>query len=251
MKIILSIFITIFISNILYAQDGRDGRELTSEDLMKVLGIEDRAAGTHNASNIGLFFENRGKLYPRRLTQGPSGEFPINSTKHYIYRINQFAGVPGNVVQGRYTTNEEWEAVGGYNLKDSARIAFSDNPIYWHPTLGWPVKDENGNNIILSDQDSYCVYNDSNNTVSILGIQIAQTGYAYGVNFAKNIIYYKYEITNHGSQDLEDFYFCLYIDCDVGNVSGGVPEYDDDRIDFNKEKNLVYFFDDGIFNRVA
>jgi hypothetical protein len=230
----------------LFAQVGRDGQELTQDDLEKVLGIEDRAGGTHNASNIGLFFENRGKLYPRRLTQGPSGEFPINSTKHYIYRINQFAGIPGNVVQGRYTTNEEWEAVGGYNLKDSARIAFSDNPIFWNPELGWPVKDANGENLILSDQDSYCVYNDSNNTVSILGIQIAQTGYAYGVNFAKNMIFYKYEITNHGSQDLENFYFCLYVDCDVGNAEGGTPEYLDDRIGFDKEQNLVYFHDDGI-----
>lgn len=230
----------------LNAQVGRDGNELTKEDLKKVLSIEDRAAGTHNASNIGLFFENRGKLYPRRLTQGPSGEFPINSTKHYIYRINQFAGIPGNVVQARYTTNEEWEAVGGYNLKDSARIAFSDDPIYWNPILGWPVKDENGNNLILSDQDSYCVFNDSNNTVSILGIQIAQTGYAYGVNFAKNIIFYKYEITNIGPQDLQDFYFSLYVDIDVGNVEGGTPEYNDDRIDFIKDQNLIYFFDDGI-----
>jgi hypothetical protein len=246
MKIILTFILTVSSIIISFAQEGRDGKELTPDDLEKVLGIEDRAAGVHNASNIGLFFENRGKLYPRRLTQGPSGEFPINSTKHYIYRINQFAGIPKNVVQARYTTNEEWEAVGGYNLKDSARIAFSDNPAYWHPTLGWPVKDSEGNNLILSDQDSYCVYNDSNNTVSILGIQIAQTGYAYGVNFAKNMIFYKYEITNHGSQDLEDFYFSVYFDCDVGNVEGGTPEYLDDRIDFDKEKNLVYFFDDGI-----
>lgn len=242
----LILLLIIFTTSTLLAQVGRDGSETIKDKLEKILGIEDRAGGTHNASNIGLFFENRGKLYPRRLTQGPSGEFPINSTKHYIYRINQFAGIPGNVVQGRYTTNEEWEAVGGYHLRDSARIAFSDNPIYWNPVLGWPVKDENGEDLILSDQDSYCVYNDSNNTIAILGIQIAQTGYAYGVNFAKNMIFYKYEITNHGLQDLEDFYFCLYVDCDVGNVSGGVPEYLDDRIDFDKEQNLVYFFDDGI-----
>jgi len=235
-----------FSLNDLVAQVGRDGSDLNYDVLEKMLGIEDRAGGTHNASNIGLFFENRGKLYPRRLTQGPSGEFPINSTKHYIYRINQFAGIPGNVVQGRYTTNEEWEAVGGFHLRDSAKIAFSDNPIYWNPTLGWPVKDENGNDLILSDQDSYCVYNDSNNTVSILGIQIAQTGYAYGVNFAKNMLFFKYEITNHGSQDLQNFYFNLYVDCDIGNVSGGIPEYADDRLDFDKEKSLVYFFDDGI-----
>jgi hypothetical protein len=243
-KIILLLLFFIY-SSICIAQVGRDGEE-QALDLTKILGIQDRAGGTHNASNIGLFFENRGKLYPRRITQGPSGEFPINSTKHYIYRINQFAGIPGNVVQGRFTEDEEWEAVGGYNLRDSARIAFSDNPIYWNPTLGWPVKDENGDNLILSDQDSYCVFSDSNNTKEILGIQIAQTGYAYGVNFAKNIIFYKYDITNHGQNDLQNFYFALYVDIDVGNVSGGIPEYADDKLDFIKDQNLLYFFDDGI-----
>jgi hypothetical protein len=45
------------------------------------------------------------------LSQGPSGEYPIGSERHYIYRINPWVGVPGNVVQGRFTTNEEWEAL--------------------------------------------------------------------------------------------------------------------------------------------
>jgi hypothetical protein len=129
--------------------------------------------GIHNASNIGLFFENRGKLYPRFISQGPSGEFPINSAKNYIYRINQYIGIPGNVVQGRFTTNEEWEAVYGYHNSDTARVAMSDDPNSWHPTRGWPIKDADGNNILLSDQDRYCVFNDSNNTVQILGLQVA------------------------------------------------------------------------------
>ncbi|GAB1349424.1 hypothetical protein MASR1M107_16380 [Ignavibacteriales bacterium] len=101
-----------------------------------VLSIRDRAGGVHNASAIGLFFENRGKLYPRRLSQGPSGEFPINSGKHYIYRMNPYVGIPDNVIQGRFTTNEEWEAVSGYHNNEGARIAFSDNPASWHPVNG-------------------------------------------------------------------------------------------------------------------
>ncbi len=214
----------------------------------KDLGINDRAAGVHNASNIGLYFENRGKLYPRRITEGPSGEFPINSTKHYIYRINPMVGIPGNVVQGRYTTNEEWEAVGGYHNNDLARIAFSDNPETWNVELGWPFKDSEGNPIFISDQDSYCVYSDSNNTRSVLGILLAQTGYAFGVNFAKNIIFYKFQIINAGQNNLSGVYFDLYTDIDVGNVSGGDPEYADDKLGYDPERKLIYFFDDGISN---
>lgn len=226
----------------IFSQVGRDGDDYPV-DLEKIFSIRDRAGGTHNASNIGLFFENRGKLYPRRITQGPSGEFPINSGKHYIYRINPMVGIPGNVIQGRYTTNEEWEAAEGYQNPELSQIAFSDKPQTWHPVNGWPVKDEMGNPVFLSDQDSYCAYNDSNNTVSILGIQVEQIGYTYGVNFAKNIIFYKYIVANNSNDDYDNLYFSLYTDIDVGNISGGDPEYADDKIDFIKEKNFFYFYD--------
>lgn len=246
MKKILILLILILITTIAQSQNKKDFEEQQRSNVEKDLGINDRAAGIHNASNIGLFFENRGKLYPRRITQGPSGEFPINSTKHYIYRVNPWFGIPGNVAQGLHTTNEELEAIGGYHNPDSARVAFSDKPFTWDVNRGWPVKDADGNDLILSDQDSYCVYSDSNNAVSVLGLQVAQTGYAFGVNFAKNILFYKYEITNNGSADLNDFYFALYCDIDVGNISGGTPEYGDDRIEFIKDRNLVYFLDDGL-----
>lgn len=245
MKRIIILTVLVFFSTVVLAQNKKQKDEMLSRSsLEKSFGIGDRAAGIHNASNIGLFFENRGKLYPRRITQGPSGEFPINSTKHYIYRVNPWVGIPNNVVQGLHTTNEEWEAVGGYHNPDLAQIAFSDNPQTWHPTKGWPVKDAQGNNVFLSDQDSYCVFSDSNNSKEMLGIQLIQTGYAYGVAFAKNILFYKYQLV--GKRNLDSVYFAMYCDIDVGNISGGVPEYGDDRIDFIKSRGLVYFFDDGI-----
>lgn len=235
-------FFTLFLTSaFVFAQVGRDGQEEINFE--KTSSIRDRAGGTHNASSIGLFFENRGKLYPRRITQGPSGEFPINSGKHYIYRINPMVGIPGNVIQGRYTTNEEWEAVGGFQNPELSQIAFSDKPQTWHPVNGWPVKDANGNPKFFSDQDSYCAYNDSNNTIKILGIQVEQAGYAYGVKFAKDLLFYKYLIINKSSQSYDSVYLSLYTDIDIGNVSGGVPEYNDDKIDFIKNKNFVYFYD--------
>lgn len=238
------LIVVALLSSILNAQYIKDVED--KDGLNKVLRIQDRAGGTHNASNIGLFFENRGKLYPRSITWGPSGEFPINSGKHYIYRINQYIGIPGNVIQGRFTDNEEWEASFGYHNSDTARIAFSDDPNSWSQTKGWPVKDQEGNPLILSDQDSYCVFNDSGNTVNILGVQMIQTGYAYGSNFAKNILFFKYQITNQSQNSYDSLYFGLHNDIDVGDVSGGLPEWGDDKASFIKEKNLVYFYDDGV-----
>ena len=248
--VVIMLLLTVAGSTSLAQQSSKDAIKEKSTRTLKPAGIEDRAAGTHTASNIGLFFENRGKLYPRRLTDGPSGEFPINSGRHYIYRVNPIVGVaadpannlPVNVIQGRYTQNEEWEAAAGYHHPTSAKIAFSDNPSSW-PLDGWPVKYANGNPVILSDQDSYAVYNDSGNTVKNLGIEVAQTGYAFGISFAKDLLFFKYDITNNGPHDVDSVYFALYSDIDVGNVSGGDPEYGDDRFEYISEDNFVYFYD--------
>ena len=51
-----------------------------------------------------------------------------------------------------------------------------------------------------------------------------------------------------GNNNLSGVYFDMYTDIDVGNVSGGDPEYGDDKLDYNAEKKVVYFFDDGISN---
>ncbi|MCI0494639.1 hypothetical protein L0Z72_06495 [candidate division KSB1 bacterium] len=246
-KLIVILQAILILTPLIFAQEVFKEKDKESKDIYfkKPGGVEDRAGGTHNSSNIGLFFENRGKLYPRRLTQGPSGEFPIGSAKHYIYRINPMVGIPGNVIQGRFTTNEEWEAVGGYHNREYAKIAFSDNPKSWHPALGWPVKDADGNPIFKSDQDSYCVYDDAKNSVKVLGVTVAQTGYAYGVKFAQNLIFYKFDVINQGTSDLDSLYFAMYCDMDIGNVSGGDPEYLDDRLDYDKKNNFLYFFDDG------
>jgi hypothetical protein len=213
------------------------------EGLKKTSGISDRGAGTHNASNIGLFFENRGKLYPHSLTQGPSGEYPINSGHNYIYRLNPMIAFPTNVIQARFTTDEEWEAAAGYNNKDSALIAFSDKSYTWDPVRGWPVKDASGKPVVKSDQDSYCVFNDSANTKQILGIQVNQTGYAYGISFAKNMIFFKYDVINKSSHTYSGMYFNMYVDLDVGDASNGEPEYEDDMWGLDTTRNMAYMYD--------
>ena len=202
-------------------------------------GIIDRAGGTHNKSNIGAFFENRGKLYARRLSQGVSGEFPTGSLHEYIYRINPFVGIPGNVIQGRYTTDEEWEAVAGYNNRDSAKIAFSDKPNTW-PSTGWPVKDASGKPVFVSNQDSYCVYSDTNNSRRMLGLQINQTGYAFSAKSIRDMIVWIFDVTNHSQRTYDSLYFEMYIDIDVG---GYTTEYGDDRLVFDKKWNRVYAYD--------
>jgi hypothetical protein len=150
---------------------------------------------------------------------------------------------PTNVIQGRFTTDEEWEAAAGYDNIDSAQIAFSDKPYSWNKTTGWPFKDANGKPVFKSDQDSYCVYNDSGNTKQILGIQINQTGYAYGIKLAQNMIFFRFDVINKSNNSYKGMYFDLYMDEDVGDADGGAPEYDDDLVGIDTSRNMTYMYD--------
>ena len=202
-------------------------------------GIVDRAGCMHNKSNIGEFFENRGRLYAKSLAQGVSGEFPIGSLHEYIYYCNPMVGVPGNVIQCLYTKAQEWEAMPGYHNPDSAKVAVSDKPYTW-PKTGWPVKDAAGKPVFVSNQDSYSVYCDSNNSKARLGIQINQTGYAFSDKSVRDMIIFTFEITNNAAVTYDSLFFTMYMDFDVG---GYVSEFGDERLALDKKWNRVYAYD--------
>lgn len=202
-------------------------------------GIVDRAGGLHNKSNIGEFFENRGRLYAKNLAQGVSGEFPIGSLHEYIYYLNPMVGIRGNVIQNLFSKDQEWEAMPGYNNPDSAKIAFSDKPLTW-PKTGWPVKDAAGKPVFVSNQDSYCVYCDSNNSKGKLGIQINQIGYAFSDKSVRDMIIFTFAITNFSARMYDSLYFGMYSDIEVGGYS---VDFTDQRIAFDKKWNRIHSYD--------
>ena len=247
----LSVCCVAFLSIAAAPDAGAQSRKALEERerlLEKPESIFDRALGIHTRANIGHAFENRGKLYPRRsyFDQGiVCGEWPIGSKREYIYRANPYMGIPGNVIQGRWTDNEEFEAVAGYHNRDNARVAVSTKSSTW-PSTGWPVKDAEGNPIFLSDEDTYCVYSDSNNTVEMLGIQVNQGGYAFSYKSARDMLIFTFQIINKSTKTYPDFYFGMYSDMDIGNTTGeGADEWGDDKLGFDKSLELVYFYDDG------
>ena len=180
-----------------------------AEDRSRTLSPQsllDRAGGVHNRSNIGSYFVNRGKLYASDYSQGPTFEWPIGSQHEFVYRANPWVGIPGNVVQGRWYEHSDWEAAAGYHNRDSAQPAFSDRPWTW-PESGWHLQDAYGKPVSVSDQDSYCVYNDSTNTVAILNLQVNQTGLAYSSKKFRDMIIYIFDITNRSPVTYDSLYF--------------------------------------------
>ena len=215
-----------------------------------LMDITDRASGIHNASNIGLFFENYGRFSHNSFLYGNAGEFPINSNHNYLYLMSTMVGVApdvasgrsANVIQSRYPANIEWEAVGGYHELPATDIAFSDNVATW-PASVWHILDEDSEPLILSSQDSYCVYNDAGNQNEVLGIQIAQTGYTYGLHDYEDMIFFTFEITNQSATNYDSVYFGIYHDFDVGNDPGGANDYTDDMLVFDQEENFLFVSD--------
>ena len=245
---IVSVIVVVATATMGNAQQPNKALEERDRLHTKPAAVPDRALGIHTRSNIGQAFENRGKLYPRRsyFDQGiVSGEFPIGSTREYLYRANLYVGIPGNVIQGRFSVNEEWEAAGGYHNRDSARVATSTKPSTW-PATGWPLRDAHGDPRFVSDEDTYCVYNDSANSKDLLLLEVHQTGYAFSADQFKNAVFFTYQIVNRSSRTYDSLYFGMYIDIDVGSRSGsGGTEYADDKVDFDRALQLAYFYDDG------
>ena len=242
----LSLFLITTAGNSLAQQDPRIGRDLprvsANPDLQ---GIEDRGFTTHNRSNIGMFIENRGKLYARSNAIGVSGEFPINSEREYIYQLNPVVLFPGNVIQGRNTANEEWEAEFGFNNPETVRVATSTEPETW-PSWGWPVQDGDGNPIFISNQDTFAAYNDSLNREQILGISVYQTGYSFSFPLIRDAVIFTFDVVNHSQNTYEDMFFGMYSDFDIGNRPGtDYAGYLNDRMRLDEDLDFFYYFDSG------
>ncbi len=212
-------------------------------------GLQDRAFATHNINKVGYFTTNIGQFYPYGGQFEKTLEYPINSGHICMYRQCIMLGVPVNVVSAADGRFEEFDAIGGFNA-GNAEIAISDNPLTW-PSSGWPIKDNNGNSFFLSQQESYCVYDDSTNwryknngeLDKLLNTRIHQTIYSWAVPGADKFHVLKFEIENMGDKPILGMYFNFYSDLDIGGIDNDANEWADDCVNFDKDRELVYFYD--------
>lgn len=116
------------------------------------------------------------------------------------------------------------------------RIYFSDDPA---DTALWPLRDVEGKPIVLSTQDSYCMFNDQDSTRHLgepLQIRIIQIGYSWYFTIWEDFIFLTYLILNDSPDTLFHMYVAPCCDPDLG-------EYDDDLVAFDSLRNLGYAYD--------
>ena len=108
--------------------------------------------------------------------------------------------------------------------------------IYWSTidTVGWPGEP------IVSNQDSYCIYNDDDTTDRRIGIKIIQIGYAWSIEQYEDFVFLTFKVVNINPYTLDHCYLGAICDADVGN-------YTDDLVGSILERDLGYAYDSDFY----
>jgi len=232
------------------ADRDRDAGTVVNSDA-SVMDVIDFATNNLDINKIGQFVCNQGRFYPGSGEVGVTAEWPIGSGHEQMYRMNVFVGIPGNVVQSRNSRVREWNPLPGYHNGDRGFLAVSNDEATW-PLDGsnqpfWPVRDAEGNAYILSQQDSYGVFDDGNNSLGdqdpskYLNIEIHQSSYAWNTELDADYIIFQFDVVNNG-EPKDSMYFTHYTDFDCGGWRGLV-EYADDFVEFEPDRRFYYQYD--------
>ncbi len=223
------------------AQLRPDAREENDNNLSKALDPIYRAQNVININQLGQVVTNMGQFHPYTGVF-PRGRWPINTNHDQTYKMSFFVGIPYNVANARGNGTKEWDPQPGTNNLATGKIAIStDNTTWPLDNSGnpyWPVRTYDDKDSIVSQQDTYCVYNDNTNArPEKLNIQVTQTSYAWSTSKDQDYIIWKLEILNNTDTPKDSLYFGIYYDFDAGGI---VNDYDNDYYVWDNEKQLTY-----------
>ena len=106
----------------------------------------------------------------------------------------------------------------------------NDAIIYMYPVTWPPPQDifPMAHQQSKSHQDSWCVYNDLDETAHVpgdtrpIGLEVYQTVYAWNLSTTQDIIFIKYELKNVSGSTLEDCYYGVCTDNDIGVANNDI-----------------------------
>jgi hypothetical protein len=182
----------------------------------------------HNINQVEMCISNFGKF--GQTTNGDAGLWwPKGSGDNYVYGAGPWFGTLDGadtlVTIGYGPHGGETEYVPGLkgmSQSDPDAIIFMD-PSPWPPPLG---KYEMAPQVSKSHQDSWCAYNDFDESAHIpgdtrpIGLEVYQTVYAWNLTSTQDIIFVKYEMVNLSEDTLRDCFFGVATDNDIGNEAG-------------------------------
>ena len=195
--------------------------------------------GRMDVNNLDMFVTNHGSI-AYDLTTGNAGLiFPRGSGKTAIFAagpwIGAMVGGQVRVVLGEYVQEYTPGPMSGgtfqpdrsefRNYRVDRSGAGRDDYLAYAVPQGAPV-DGFGNPLVLGDVTIWSVFNDADPSLHInqagstapLGIEVQQTVFAFNrPGPLGNVIFVKWKLLNRGSDTLQQTYFSLWSDPDVGS----------------------------------
>jgi hypothetical protein len=202
-------------------------------------------------NQVETFITNYGQ-FGQNLAGTAGCWWPKGSANAYIYGAGIWvAGVKSNgdsvVVNGYNTVGAGDEFIPGPqehnqdHLNDPQshpedRLYVSTNA---EDLAEWPLVDSAGNNIILGDQDTWCLFNGHEPSkqclpdVVTIPITVTRHTFAWTQDLLKNMMFFEYIVENTGTETITDMYVGLGSDLDIGNA-------DDDLVGLDKARSLGF-----------
>lgn len=204
-------------------------------------------------NQVETFITNYGQ-YGQNLAGTSGCWWPKGSANAYIYGAGVWvAGVKSNgdsvVLNGYNTVGAGDEFIPGPHEHNQDHL---DDP-QSHPEdrlyvstnsedlKEWPLVDSSGVNIILGDQDTWCLFNghekskQSEPPYVTIPITVTRHTFAWTQDLLKNMIFFEYIVENTGDETITDMYVGLGSDLDIGNA-------DDDLVGLDRERSLGYTY---------
>jgi len=216
-------------------------KENGTETLSSKMDAIYRAQNVININRLGQVVTNMGQWHPYTGVF-PRGRWPITTNHDQTYKMSFAVGIPYNVANARGNGTKEWDPIGGNHNITNGKLAISTDKTTWPLNSSgqpyWPVRTRDGRDSIVSQQDTYCQYNDNTNArPEKLNIQITQTSYAWSTSKDQDYIIWKLEILNNANTPKDSLYFGIYYDLDAGGITN---EYDNDYYVWDPAKQLTY-----------
>jgi hypothetical protein len=184
----------------------------------------------HDGNQVEMCVSNIG-MFGHDVQYGFGCWWPKGSGQNYIFGAGVWFGTIYStngdtlVSIGYGPHGGETEFVPGLNGMASSH---PDAIIYMYPE-NWPPPDSTfpmAPQKPVSDEDSWCCYNDCDSTAHVpgdgypIGLEVYQWIYVWDEPFIDDVVFFLYTIKNVSGHNLYDCYTGICMDNDIGNESG-------------------------------
>jgi len=184
----------------------------------------------HNINQIEMSISNYG-IFGQTAGGAAGLWWPKGSGHNYVFGAGLWFGTVDSTTGDTLVTvgysphggvHEFGPGLSGMSPADTNAIIYMFPDPWPPPQPVFPMAPQ----VQLSHQDSWCCMNDTDITLHVpgdtrpIGIEVYQTVYVWDLHAIDDIAFLTFQIKNISGHNLNDCYFGIVTDCDIGNESG-------------------------------